>query len=104
MDITKYKPSSQLERVAEILRVLFAHGAQGLTPGAIASATKYSASYVTQQLGQMANLRMVEEVGDTGRWRPGVAWAQMATALHIHIQRDLDAIGEYRQRVTRSNS
>lgn len=102
MDITKYPPSSQLERVADILRVLFANGAQGLTPGAIANVTKLSASYVTQQLGQLANLRMAEEVGDTGRWRPGVAWAQMATAQHLHIQRDLDAIGEYQQRITRS--
>ena len=102
MDITKYPPSSQLERVADILRVLFANGAQGLTPGAIATVTKLSASYVTQQLGQLANLRMAEEVGDTGRWRPGVAWAQMATAQHLHIQRDLDAISEYQQRITRS--
>ena len=103
MDARKYPPTTQLERVAEILRVLFANGAQGLTPGAIATATKLSASYVTQQLGQMANLRMAEEVGDTGRWRPGVAWAQMATAQHIHIQRDLEAIQEYQHRITRTN-
>lgn len=102
MDISKYPPSSQLERAAEILRVLFANGAQGLTPSAIATATTLSASYVTQQLGQMANLRMVEEVGDTGRWRPGVAWAQMATAQHMRIQRDLDAIQEYQQRISRT--
>ena len=102
MDITKYPPSAQLARVADILRVLFANGAQGLTPGAIASATKLSASYVTQQLGQLANLGMAEEVGDTGRWRAGVAWAQMATAQHIHIQRDLASISEYQHRITRT--
>lgn len=102
MDIIKYPPSAQLERCAAILRVLFDHGAEGLAPGAIATATKQSASYVTQQLGQMANLRMVEEVGETGRWRPGVLWAQMATALHIRIQRDLDSLREYQQRTTRT--
>jgi DNA-binding IclR family transcriptional regulator len=102
MDITKYPPSTQLERVALILRVLFDHGGTGLTPGAIATATKLGASYVTQQLGQLANLKFVEEVGDTGRWRPGVAWAQMATAQHIRIQRDLDSLREYQQRITRT--
>lgn len=102
MDLTKYPPSAQLARCADILRVLFQHGAQGLTPSAIATATKQTNSYVTQQLGQLANLRLVEEVGETGRWRPGVAWAQMATALHVSIQRDLDSLQEYQQRTTRT--
>lgn len=102
MDLTKYPPSAQLQRCTDILRLLFQHGPAGLTPGQIAQATKQSASYVTQQLGQLANLRLVEEVGESGRWRPGVAWAQMATQLHIRIQRDLDSLQEYQQRTTRT--
>lgn len=102
MDLSKYPPSQQLERCTEILRLLFQHGATGLAPGAIAQATKLSASYVTQQLGQLANLQLVEEVGDTGRWRAGIKWAQMATALHIRLQRDLGELQEYQQRITRT--
>lgn len=102
MDISKYPPSTQLQRVDEILRVLFGAGPLGVTTGAIAKATKLSASYVTQQLAQMAHLGWAEEVGDTGRWRPGVGLAQKALALQVSIQRDMDRLNEYQQRITRT--
>lgn len=104
MDLTKYPPSTQLERAADILRVLFANGAYGVTPSALGAATKLSASYVTQMLGMLANLRLAEEVGETGRWRAGVAWSQMALSLMTSIKRDLDSVQEYQQRVTRSSN
>ena len=102
MDISNYQPTNQLARNAQILRLLFGNAGNGLTPTEIARACGISASYVTQQLGQLANLRMAEEVGDTGRWRPGIAWAQMATSFHLSIKRDLDSLTEYQQRSTRS--
>lgn len=102
MDITKYPPSAQLTRVADLLTALFGQGARGLSTSELAKATGQSQSYVTQQLGQMAHLGLVEEVADTGRWRPGVRWARMATALHLSIQRDLDSLSEFQQRITRT--
>ena len=102
MDISKYPPSTQLERAAEILRILFANGGMGVTPAAICASTKLSSSYVTQMLAMLANLRMAEEVGETGRWRAGVSWSQMALSLTISIKRDLDLLKEYEQRVTRN--
>jgi DNA-binding IclR family transcriptional regulator len=102
MDISKYPPTQQLSRCTEILGVLFQHGARGLTPGQIATATSLAPAYVTQQLGQMANLGLVDELATLGRWRPGVRWAQMATALHLQIQRDLRELEEFQQRITRN--
>lgn len=104
MDITKYPPSNQLTQVNEILRLLFANGAAGLTPSEIARAAKLSPSYVTQQLGQLANLRMVEEIAESGKWRPGVALAQMAVSLSLSLNRELDSLREYQQRVTRTTN
>lgn len=103
MDISKYPPSTQLQRAAEILRILFANGGVGVAPAAICAATKLSSSYVTQMLAMLANLRMAEEVGETGRWRAGVAWSQMALAHMTSIKRDLDSLNEYQQRVTRQS-
>jgi transcriptional regulator with XRE-family HTH domain len=103
VDISKYPPSNQLKSAFEILRVLFSCGPMGITPSEIARATTLGSSYVTQQLGQLANLRAAEEVGETGRWRAGVAWSQMAVALQSSIRRDLDSLSEYGQRVTRSH-
>ena len=103
MDISKYPPSTQLNRAFEILRVLFAAGPLGLPPAALVKATNLPASYITQQLGQLANLDVVEEVGESGHWRPGLRWARMAMSLSTSITRDLDALQEYQQRVTRAH-
>lgn len=102
MDISKYPPSNQLTQATEIIRLLFANGAKGLSPSEIAHATKLAPGYVTQQLGQLANLRLVEEIGESGKWRPGVVWAQWAVALNLSIHRELGSMQEYQQRITRS--
>jgi DNA-binding IclR family transcriptional regulator len=101
MDISKYPASGQLAKVTLILRLLFANGATGLAPTEIAKGAKLSGSYVTQQLGQMANAGLVEEVGETGRWRPHTRWAQMAIGLMTSIQRETDSLNEFQQRITR---
>lgn len=104
MDISKYPASGQLAKVTTILRLLFANGATGLAPTEIAKGANLSGSYVTQQLAQMANVGLVEEVGETGRWRPSVRWAQMAVGLMTSIQRETDSLNEYAQRITRKHS
>lgn len=101
MDASKYPPSNQLARAFDILRVLFANAGAGSTPTEIARATGLSGSYVTQQLGMLANLRAAEEVGETGRWRPGIYWIQRATAFSVSCKRAQDDINELVQRSTR---
>lgn len=101
MDISKYPASGQLTKVHAILRLLFANGAAGLSPTEIARGAKLSGSYVTQQLGQLANVGMAEEVGETGRWRPSVRWTQMAIALMSSIEREQTSLDDFRQRISR---
>ena len=101
MDVAKYPASSQLTRAFDILRVLFANGATGVTPTEISRATGLSASYVTQQLGQLANLRAAEEIAESGRWRPGIAWVQRAMSFSVSCKRAQDDLNELQQRATR---
>lgn len=101
MDISKYPPSGQLKKVSEIVRLLFANGAVGVTPTEIARGAKVSASYVTQQLAQLAHVGWAEEVGESGRWRPSVRFSQMAVAQATAIERERTSLEDFSQRISR---
>ena len=102
MDIDKYPESGQIRRVFDALRVMAGHTVKGLTPGDIAKAIGESnQSNITRMLAQLKKLGVVEQTKESGRWRCGPAFIQIALAYQLDMQRATAEIDEIKQRYSR---
>ena len=67
-----------IRKTCELFRLLAGHEIQGLAPGEIAKALGVGAPWVSVNLPALAGTGFVERVGDTNRWRLGVAFVRIA--------------------------
>ena len=67
-----------MRKVCELFRLLASHEVHGLAPGEIARAIGVGAPWVSVNLPALAGTGFVEKVGDTNRWRLGVAFVRIA--------------------------
>ena len=70
--------SPPMRKTCELFRLLAGHEIQGLAPGEIAKALGVGAPGVSVNLPALAGTGFVERVGDTNRWRLGVAFVRIA--------------------------
>lgn len=67
----------------KLFRLLADHETYGLAPGEIAKALDIGAPWVSNNLPPLCELGFVEKVGDTNRWRLGVAFVRIANAVLV---------------------
>jgi DNA-binding IclR family transcriptional regulator len=73
-----YLVSEPVRKVCDLFRLLAGHEVNGLAPGEIAKALKVGAPWVSVNLPALGGLGFVERVGETNRWRLGVAFLRIA--------------------------
>jgi ArsR family transcriptional regulator, arsenate/arsenite/antimonite-responsive transcriptional repressor len=67
-----------VRKVCDLFRLLAGYEVNGLAPGEIAKGLGVGAPWVSVNLPGLAELGFVERVGDTNRWRLGVALLRIA--------------------------
>lgn len=82
---SKYELPAAARSTCELFRLLAGHEELGLGPGEIAKALKVSPAWASRNLPALAELGFVERVGDTGRWRLGVAFVRIATTVATNL-------------------
>lgn len=78
--------SKSAEKVLDVLTVLLAHFAYGLTPGALAQTTGLLPSNITRYVATLEEKGFAERIPETGHIRPSHKLAQHA----VSILRSLD--------------
>lgn len=90
-------PASVLT-TCQLFRLLAGHEVVGLAPGQIAKALQVSPTWCSRTLPALAELGFVERVGDTGRWRLGVAFVRIATTVATNLAAARQQLDELQQR------
>ncbi len=67
-----------IRKTCDLFRLLASHEVHGLAPGEIAKALGVGAPWVSVNLPALATTGFVEKVGETNRWRLGVAFVRIA--------------------------
>ena len=67
-----------IRKTCDLFRLLATHEVHGLAPGEIAKAIGVGAPWVSVNLPALTSTGFVEKVGDTNRWRLGVAFLRIA--------------------------
>ncbi len=101
MNPERYAISPQLERAMHVIRALFGHTVNGLSPKDLAAAAKATPSSITRTLAQMRQLGVVEQIQETGRWRLGPMLVQGAIAHSNDLERATGKLTEIKQRYSR---
>jgi DNA-binding IclR family transcriptional regulator len=86
-------------RCARVLDVLWGQMATGLSPSEVAAAAAEPKSYISRALRTLAAAGHVEQVAETGRWRPSVRLARRATEVHRALARAGSRIDELQARI-----
>lgn len=84
-----------VKTTCELFRLLAGHEVLGLAPGEIAKALGVAPPWTSRNLPLLAEIGFVERVGDTNRWRLGVAFVRIATTVTTNLsaaRRQLDEI------------
>jgi ArsR family transcriptional regulator, arsenate/arsenite/antimonite-responsive transcriptional repressor len=74
----KYTVPEPVRKVCDLFRLLAGYETDGLAPGEIAKALNVGAPWVSVNLPALATIGFVERVGETNRWRLGVAFVRIA--------------------------
>ncbi len=77
-DDKPYSVPEPVRKVCDLFRLLAGYEVNGLAPGEIAKALSVGAPWVSVNLPALASLGFVERVGETNRWRLGVAFLRIA--------------------------
>jgi ArsR family transcriptional regulator, arsenate/arsenite/antimonite-responsive transcriptional repressor len=77
-DTKTYAVPEPVRKVCELFRLLAGYEVNGLAPGEIAKALAVGAPWVSVNLPGLAAIGFVERVGETNRWRLGVAFLRIA--------------------------
>ena len=87
-----------IAKTCALFRLLAAYEVTGLAPGEVAKGLDVGAPWVSVNLPALAEIGFVERVGDTGRWRLGVAFVRIA---HTVLTANSDAKKLLEERLTR---
>ncbi len=78
-----YLVPEPVRKVCDLFRLLANYEVNGLAPGEIAKGLNVGAPWVSVNLPGLAELSYVERVGDTNRWRLGVAFLRIANTVFV---------------------
>ncbi len=92
--------SRTAEKVLDVLEVLLANFAHGLTPGDIAKSTGLDASGVTRYIATLEQKGFVERIAETGRIRPSVRLARQTMAILKSLDDNKRRVDELIHRMT----
>lgn len=98
---TEKTPALQepMRKTCELFRLLAGHEVQGLAPGEIAKALGIGAPWCSVNLPALATTGFIEKVGDTNRWRLGVAFVRIAHTVFTANAAAKHALEERMQRI-----
>jgi DNA-binding IclR family transcriptional regulator len=88
-----------VRKVCELFRLLAGHEINGLAPGEIARALGVGPSWVSVNLPGLSELGMVERVGETNRWRLGIALVRIAHTVFTANTQAKEALQERMNRI-----
>ena len=89
-----------IRKTCELFRLLASHEVHGLAPGEIAKAIGVGAPWVSVNLPALATTGFVEKVGDTNRWRLGVAFVRIAHTVFSANSQAKERLDERLTRMT----
>ncbi len=92
-----YTLAEPVRKTCDLFRLLAGHEVLGLAPGEIAKGLSVGASWVSVNLPALAATGFVERVGDTNRWRLGVAFVRIAFTVSSNLhqaKRQLDEVSQ----------
>lgn len=95
----QYTVPEPVRKVCDLFRLLAGHEIQGLAPGEIAKALGVGPSWVSVNLPGLADLGMVERVGETNRWRLGVSFVRIAHTVFTANTQAKEALLERMNRI-----
>ena len=96
----QYAVPEPVRKVCDLFRLLAGYEVNGLAPGEIAKALGVGAPWVSVNLPGLAELGFVERVGETNRWRLGVAFLRIATTVLTANGQAKDQLAERLARIT----
>lgn len=96
--MTQHTLPAPVKTTCQLFRLLAGHETVGLAPGEIAKALQVNPSWCSKTLPALAEIGFVERVGDTGRWRLGVAFVRIATAVATNLNQARKRLEEIEQR------
>jgi ArsR family transcriptional regulator, arsenate/arsenite/antimonite-responsive transcriptional repressor len=88
-----------VRKVCDLFRLLAGYEVNGLAPGEIAKALGVGPSWVSVNLPGLAELGFVERVGETNRWRLGVAFLRIAHTVFTANTQAKEALLERMNRI-----
>lgn len=88
-----------MRKLCELFRLLASHEVHGLAPGEIAKTINVGAPWVSVNLPALATTGFVEKVGDTNRWRLGVAFVRIAHTVFTANANAKHALDERMSRI-----
>lgn len=89
-----------IRKTCVLYQLLAGHEVQGLAPGEIAKALGVGAPWVSVNLPALATTGFVEKVGDTNRWRLGVAFVRIAQTVFTANARAKEQLEERMTRIS----
>jgi ArsR family transcriptional regulator, arsenate/arsenite/antimonite-responsive transcriptional repressor len=88
-----------VRKVCDLFRLLAGYEVNGLAPGEIAKGLGVGAPWVSVNLPGLAELGYVERVGETGRWRLGVAFLRIANTVFVANAQAKEQLEERMKRI-----
>lgn len=89
------------DRLLDVFEALAGNGLHGLAPGDLARAARVSPSWVSVNLPALAQRGWVERIEESGHWRLGRRFAEIAAVEVAEIDKAVRKVGELRQRYAR---